>query len=146
MGCGTLSVLGRRVALICDVARIRAAREARLNPIPPTSPAPLAVLVRHNYIRLRPTSKRGLGRPTLPVMLGRWQQRFTSKELKVKTKANNISGLQLADIVAHPSRNEILKENGLLDREIAPFPARIIAILQHKYDRLGSRVFGKKLI
>jgi len=28
---------------------------------------------------------------------------LTSKELKVKPKANNISGLQLADLVAHPS-------------------------------------------
>ena len=27
----------------------------------------------------------------------------TSKELKVKLKANNIAGLQLADLIAHPS-------------------------------------------
>ena len=48
----------------------------------------------------------------------------------MKPKANNISGLQLADIVAHPSRNEILEENGLLERPIAPFARKIIAILQ----------------
>lgn len=75
-----------------------------------------------------------------------FQRRLTSRELKVKTKANNISGLQLADIVAHPSRNEILAENGLLPREIAPFGQRIIAVLQHKYDRREDRVFGKKLV
>ena len=46
---------------------------------------------------------------------------LTSKQLKVKPKANNISGLQLADIIAHPSRNEILYENNLLERGVAPF-------------------------
>ena len=74
-----------------------------------------------------------------------FHERLTSKQLKVKTKANNVSGLQLADIVAHPSRNEILKDNGLLP-EVAPFAQQIIAILQQKYDRQGSRVFGKKFI
>jgi hypothetical protein len=29
--------------------------------------APLAVLVRHNYIRLRPAAKHGCGRPASPV-------------------------------------------------------------------------------
>ena len=75
-----------------------------------------------------------------------FQKRLTSKQLKVKTKANNISGLQLADIVAHPSRNEILQENGVLDRKIAPFARQIIEVLQTKYDRQGSRIFGKKFI
>ena len=36
------------------------------------------------------------------------QTALTSKQLKVKLKTNNISGLQLADLLAHPSRNEIL--------------------------------------
>jgi hypothetical protein len=34
--------------------------------------------------------------------------RLTSRQLKVKTKANNIAGLQLADLVAHPSFKYIL--------------------------------------
>ena len=75
-----------------------------------------------------------------------FQERLTSKQLKVKTKTNNISGLQLADLLAHPSRNEILKENGLLERNIAPFAEKVIEILQRKYDRRGSRMFGKKLL
>ena len=32
-----------------------------------------------------------------------FQQNLTSKELKVKPKANNIAGLQLADVVAYPA-------------------------------------------
>jgi hypothetical protein len=76
----------------------------------------------------------------------RFQNVFTSKQLKVKPKSNNISGLQLSDLIAHPSRNEILKENGLLDRPIAPFATRIIKVLQEKYYRWGGKVFGKKFI
>lgn len=75
-----------------------------------------------------------------------FQERLTSKQLKVKTKTNNISGLQLADLLAHPSRNEILSENDLLDRQIAPFAQKVIEILQDKYDRRDSRLFGKKLL
>ena len=61
-------------------------------------------------------------------------------------KANNISGLQLADLLAHPSRNEILKDQGLLDKEVAPFAQRVIAVLQAKYDKEGERIFGKKFL
>lgn len=71
---------------------------------------------------------------------------LTSKQLKVKPKANNISGLQLADLIAHPSRNEILCENELLDRPLPPFGMKIIAILKNKYYQRGNRVFGKKFI
>jgi len=70
---------------------------------------------------------------------------LTSKELKVKPKANNICGLQIADLVAHPSRNEILFEKGLIDSP-APFARRILEILQSKYDQLNGRVYGKKYI
>src|SRR5258708_39268825 len=33
---------------------------------------------------------------------------LTSKQLKVKPKSNNIAGLQLADLIAHPSSHVIL--------------------------------------
>jgi len=75
-----------------------------------------------------------------------FQQALTSKQLKVKTKANNIAGLQLADLLAHPSRNEILAESSLLTTKVAPFAEKVIRILQHKYDRQGSRMFGKKML
>ncbi|MBN1804575.1 MAG: DUF3800 domain-containing protein [Sedimentisphaerales bacterium] len=76
----------------------------------------------------------------------RFQSVHTSKQLKVKPKANNISGLQLADLIAYPSRNEILKENNQFDRELPPFAKKVIEILQRKYyQRMGS-IFGKKFI
>jgi hypothetical protein len=76
----------------------------------------------------------------------RFHHVFTSKQLKVKPKSNNISGLQLADLIAHPSRNEILAENNLLDRPLAPFASKIVRILQGKYYQHEGRVFGKKFI
>ena len=75
-----------------------------------------------------------------------FQETLTSKQLKVKPKINNISGLQLADLIAHPSRNEILSERGLLGRDVAPFAKRVIEILQKKYDRKGKEIFGKKFL
>ena len=74
------------------------------------------------------------------------QKVLTSKQLKVKTKSNNIVGLQLADLIAHPSRNEILYENGLLDKELAPFTKKIINVLKHKYYQKDEKIFGKKLL
>ncbi len=76
-----------------------------------------------------------------------FQQTLTSKQLKVKTKANNIAGLQLADMIAHPSRNEILNQHELLPGPVRPFAQLIIPILQSKYDRLpDGRIVGKKLL
>jgi len=75
-----------------------------------------------------------------------FQELLTSRQLKVKTKANNIAGLQLADLIAHPSRNEILDENDLLGRALPPFAQKVIDVLQNKYDQRSGRIFGKKLL
>ncbi|MEW6236872.1 MAG: DUF3800 domain-containing protein [Candidatus Omnitrophota bacterium] len=76
----------------------------------------------------------------------RFQNVLSSKQLKVKSKANNIAGLQLADLLAHPSRNEILNEHGVLEKPLGVFAQKIIVILQRKYDRQGERFFGKKFL
>ncbi|MCD6326806.1 DUF3800 domain-containing protein [bacterium] len=79
----------------------------------------------------------------------RFQAVLTSRELKVKPKKDNISGLQLADLIAHPSCNEILSDFGLLPRKIAPFARSVINILQGKYYRGPREVvygWGKKLL
>jgi hypothetical protein len=77
-----------------------------------------------------------------------FQSRLTSKQLKVKTKANNIAGLQLADLLAHPSRNEILTEHGHLAKPLAPFAQRIVSVIRPKYDQVHGRIegIGKKMI
>jgi len=80
------------------------------------------------------------------VAANRFQEFLTSKQLKVKTKQNNIAGLQLADLVAHPSRNEILHENGMLEKELPPFGKRVIQVLQAKYYQRNGKMYGKKFL
>ncbi len=75
-----------------------------------------------------------------------FQQALTSRQLKVKLKTNNISGLQLTDLVAHPSRNEILREQGLLGHEMGDFAEKVIRLLQTKYYQRDGRIFGKKFL
>lgn len=75
-----------------------------------------------------------------------FQKALTSRQLKVKPKANNIAGLQLCDLVAHPSRNEILHEHGLLGREISPFAQKVVDLLQRKYDQRDGKMYGKKFL
>ncbi len=72
---------------------------------------------------------------------------FTSVELKIKSKLNNISGLQLCDLVAHPSRREILLENQkITDNRKDIFGDKICEILQEKYDTYKGKIYGKKLL
>jgi len=97
-------------------------------------------------LRLKKSFARLYESGTQFVEASQFQKALTSSQLKVKPKANNISGLQVADLLAHPSRNEILNEQRLLAKEIATFAKRIIEILQNKYDQQGGRVFGKKFL
>jgi len=75
-----------------------------------------------------------------------FQKCFSSRQLKVKSKLNNIAGLQLVDLIAHPSRNEILQENGFLSESKDIFGKKICNILGDKYDKVGEQVYGKKFI
>lgn len=85
-------------------------------------------------------------RGTDKVSPGQFQSSLTSRELKIKPKAANISGLQLADLIANPSRCEILRERGLLGRKLGGFTKKAIAILETKYasDETGGR--GKNFV
>jgi len=61
--------------------------------------APLALLVRHNYIRLRPTAKRGPGRPSSPtyeVNPAFWKN--GPGELRPENSGNAGSGLQTGSL------------------------------------------------
>lgn len=68
---------------------------------------------------------------------------LTSRQLKVKQKSNNIAGLQIADLIAHPSYRATLAR-----REQAPLPAnfggKIAQILENgKYDRDPNGVIDR---
>lgn len=79
-----------------------------------------------------------------------FQEQLTSSELKIKPKSANIAGLQLADLVAHPSRREVLLDHRLIDDTRDIFGDHICAILREsKYDRSfwgTMEGYGKKLL
>ncbi|MCC5838827.1 MAG: DUF3800 domain-containing protein [Opitutales bacterium] len=65
----------------------------------------------------------------------RFLSALTSRQLKVKPKANNISGLQIADLLAHPSFRSMLAEKEG-EAMTAPFGIQIVRILNRsKYHR-----------
>lgn len=66
-----------------------------------------------------------------------FQRALTSKEIKLKKKEANIAGLQIADILAHPLKQQILVENGKVPPEglRAKFAEQLVAAVQDKYNR-----------
>jgi hypothetical protein len=64
-----------------------------------------------------------------------FQSALTSRALKLKPKSANISGLQLADLLGHPLKQWILRQNGLLGGDATPFAGRLTAIARTKLNR-----------
>ncbi len=64
-----------------------------------------------------------------------FQQALTTKELKLKPKSANISGLQLADLLGNPVRQDILIERKHITGPLAPFAGRLVDALAQKYNR-----------
>lgn len=74
-----------------------------------------------------------------------FQGALTSRQLKLKPKSANIAGLQLADLLGHPVKQWVLKRNGLLADELAPFTQRLMGIVERKFvifTRVESRVMA----
>ncbi|MBC8416491.1 MAG: DUF3800 domain-containing protein [Candidatus Cloacimonetes bacterium] len=67
---------------------------------------------------------------------------LTSKELIVKPKIANINGLQLADLLAHPSRRNILLIYNLIKKEKEIFGDKIISVIQTKYYKRFNTLIG----
>ena len=63
------------------------------------------------------------------------QQALTSSQLKLKPKTANIAGLQLADILAHPVKQDILRESGEISESPPPFAARLLGVVATKFNR-----------
>jgi hypothetical protein len=60
---------------------------------------------------------------------------LTSKEAKLKKKHENIAGLQLADLLAHPGGRATLTHFGRLPTQAGQFSQALCAALQPKYNR-----------
>lgn len=64
-----------------------------------------------------------------------FQRVLTSKQLKLKKKADNIAGLQLVDLLAHPLRCYALMRSGMAKMEPTPFEQRIFEVLKAKFNK-----------
>jgi len=93
-------------------------------------------------MRLKTSYRRIMNNGTHYVTNSELQSTLTSLELKVKPKSANISGLQIADLLAFPSRRHVLKYyNRLIDDRIT-FNEEIISVILNKYDKKGDRLEG----
>jgi hypothetical protein len=64
-----------------------------------------------------------------------FRRTLTSKEAKLKKKSENTAGLQLADLLARGVRDDILREYGRPVERLRAFDARLLEIVQGKYNR-----------
>lgn len=100
--------------------------------------------------RLKDSYARLFERGTEFVESHRFQATLTSRQLKVNPKRDNIAGLQLADVLAHPTRRDILRRNGLVTPEAAVFGDRILDVLKRRkyYRSPAGRIdgHGRKLL
>ena len=73
-----------------------------------------------------------------------FQHVLTSSEIKIKPKSANIAGLQLSDLVAHPSKQEILIEEQRIGDPGDNFGKQICQCIQTKYNRqvYEGRIWG----
>ena len=63
---------------------------------------------------------------------------MTSREIKIREKKANIPGLQLADILAYPMRQQMLLDKGVLPASDPVFGRQLASIAQKKYNKNES--------
>lgn len=82
----------------------------------------------------------------LPASL--MKRTMTSSEIKIKNKAANIAGLQLADLLAHTVTRDVLKAYGRCSDLGGPFANRVMEIVRPKYHQNGgcSKGYGQKFL
>jgi hypothetical protein len=71
-----------------------------------------------------------------------FQERLSSCEVKLKPKAANIAGTQVADLLAHPSKQDILSDNRIIPEFNDKFGSKIREVIQEKY----NQHYGKKKV
>jgi hypothetical protein len=79
------------------------------------------------------------------------QAHLSSSEIKLKKKAANVAGLQLADLLAHPAYYDVLLEYGVIEKQESEYGQKVAAILNaakyHRNQVTGEiRGYGKNLL
>jgi len=64
-----------------------------------------------------------------------FQMVLTSAEIKLKPKKANIAGTQIADILAHPSKQEVLLDHKIITSYEEKFGIKIRDVITEKYNR-----------
>lgn len=81
---------------------------------------------------------------------GWFQRALTSHDIKLKPKSKNVAGLQLADIIAHPVKQQILFERGQIGGVRSQFGQRLYEALQARFNRQAFTGevwgYGKKFL
>lgn len=93
-------------------------------------------------MRLKKSFRKILDNGTHFIESDKLQSRLTSKELKVQPKKLNISGLQLADLIAHPARRYIFRKYDIDEGKKYTFGEKIIAIIKDKFYNKGGNIEG----
>ncbi len=97
----------------------------------------------HEDRRLKESFSKIYEKGTDYIHAEKYHNLLTSKQLKVKPKILNISGLQIADLIAHPSRRDILIEFNLKKKKREVFGDKIIDILREKkYYKKFEKIIG----
>lgn len=73
---------------------------------------------------------------------------LTSKEIKLKPKTANIAGLQVADLLAYPSKYDVLSESGILNFPRGQFRDRLRQAMRRHYNRqvYSGRIRGYGMV
>jgi hypothetical protein len=72
----------------------------------------------------------------------RLQKMLTSKQLKIQPKKLNITGLQVADLLAHPARRMMFKMKKIEEGKKFVFGDQIIEIMKSKYYNIDNSIYG----
>ncbi len=71
-----------------------------------------------------------------------FQSALSSREIKLRNKKANISGLQLADLIGHPAKMFALNRYGIINDKPAPFAKRLMDVVENKFNH---QLFNDKL-
>lgn len=64
-----------------------------------------------------------------------FQKALSSKEIKLRKKEQNIAGLQVSDLFAHPCKQDVLLDNQRIDKYYGKFGKKLLKIAEAKYNR-----------
>lgn len=82
--------------------------------------------------KLKKTFRRLYENGTSHVKTSNIQKCLTSKNIKLKKKKANIAGLQLADMLAHPSYYDLCETYGIIKEQKSEYGSKVSSILREK--------------